>query len=100
MKRNSIGQMVIENEKDVQDIIDDKVDMNPDLDGEDGRDEVNEVCSPYDEVGDNWDEIKELRAALKSEHEYLRSLDVDSQMRLVTIDNMVRISDQIAALDI
>jgi len=100
MKRNTIGQMVIENEKDVEDIINHRVDMNPDLDGEDGKDEE-EYVSIEDELSDNYEEIKELRASLKAEHEYLRSIDVgDTEMRTSTIDNMVRISDQIAALDI
>jgi len=96
MKRNELGQMVIENEKDVRDIIEDRVDMNPDLDGPDG-DIVGDVCEPLS----NYDEIEELRASIKAEHEYLRSLDVeDVETRRDTIDNICRMSDQIAALDV
>ena len=49
---------------------------------------------------DNYDEIKQLREAWREEYAYLRSLSVDDvEMRRAVIDNLVRISDQIEALD-
>jgi len=43
MKRNKQGQLVVENERDVERIINHEVETNPDIDGPDGRDE-NEQC--------------------------------------------------------
>lgn len=89
MKRNAKGDLVVENEKDVQDIINDRVDMNPDLDGEDGR----------EEEPDNYDNIRGLRAQIEDEKNYLSTISLeDVEMRQSCLDNIVRMSDLIETL--
>ena len=48
----------------------------------------------------NYDEIQELRKSLKSEQEFLGTISIeDEELRYSCIDTIVRISDQIEALN-
>jgi hypothetical protein len=75
----------------------DKLDCGSDCLCECHRVEVDD----FEGLEDNLTEIEQLRLALKSEHEYLRSLSVeDVEMREACISTMVRISDDIDRLDV